>query len=187
MSTAPQPIPEDNLAVVMAAIDDAPRIIRVPEVLPPGPKSAEALKRLGPRGRRVLNVVAAAGLLGAIGTRPQPPEKFGAGAGRCFCGRTISLNKASCMECLKEQEAEAEADQWGKQLAEKIGNQAMLDKVLEEAPSDAARAIIMRYIQKHLAFEPEQDYPIADCPRCGLKRGTMIAHECIIDEPPTIP
>jgi hypothetical protein len=75
---------------------------------------------------------------------------------------------------------EEEAQAWGKELAAKIGNQEMLDKVLEEAPNDAARAVIMRYIKDHLAFEPDMGYPIEDCPRCGFRRGTMIAHQCLV-------
>ena len=148
------------------------------------PKKAQ-LERMGPRARRVLGMLAASGLLGCIGTRPEPPEKFGPGTGRCFCGRKISENKACCLECKTEMEKQAEADRLGKQLAERIGNQAMLDLVLENAPTDAHRALILQYVRRHLSFEPEQDFPITDCPRCGLRRGSMIAHECIAD-PPTV-
>jgi hypothetical protein len=159
---------------------DTPRIAQVPEVLPAGPKSAEALKRLGPRARRALNLIAAAGLLGALKIGPDEPPS-GLGTGRCICGRRISENKAACLECKTEQEREQEARQWGQQLAAKIGNQAMLDKVLEDAPSDAARDIILRYVSEFLSFKPEQNVPIEDCPRCGLRRGAMIAHECLPD------
>ena len=62
-------------------------------------------------------------------------------------------------------------------MASAILNQAMLDKLLEGANPELYAAM-MEQLLPHLSFVPA-DQVTADCPSCGLKRGSVIAHECL--------
>lgn len=59
-----------------------------------------------------------------------------------------------------------------------IRDQAELDVLLTESKPDL-RAAMLERLRPYLRFEPET--VTADCPRCGLRRGTVIAHECTVN------
>lgn len=84
----------------------------------------------------------------------------------CVCGRAISANKQWCRACWQQSIAD---------MAAKIGNQAMLDQLLAGVAPEREKRLL-ELLTPHLSFTP--GFGIDDCPICGLRRGSMIAHEC---------
>ena len=64
-------------------------------------------------------------------------------------------------------------------MAGLIKNQAMLDKLLDGAGPVMREAMLER-VKPHLRFAPKEEVT-ADCPLCGLRRGTAISHQCLTD------
>ena len=65
-----------------------------------------------------------------------------------------------------------------KVMATAILDQQMLDKLLEGSHGEMRSAMIER-LRPFLSFAP--DLPvIEDCPVCGMRRGSVISHECKI-------
>lgn len=65
-----------------------------------------------------------------------------------------------------------------RRLAAGIRDQDQLDKILADA-DPALRNDVLATLTPYLKFTPIPDSdPIGDCPRCGLRRGAIIAHEC---------
>ncbi len=62
-------------------------------------------------------------------------------------------------------------------MARCIQNQDDLDVLLADAKPDM-RAAMLERLRPYLSFELET--VTADCPRCGMKRGTILAHECLV-------
>lgn len=62
------------------------------------------------------------------------------------------------------------------QMARMIENQEQLDALLAGAGVDLRAAMLERLLP-HLRFVPAAD-PIADCPHCGMRRGSVIPHAC---------
>lgn len=58
-------------------------------------------------------------------------------------------------------------------------DQADLDVLLADAPP-ATRAAMLDRLRPHLSFVPAEEVT-ADCPQCGLRRGSVIAHECAVN------
>jgi hypothetical protein len=57
-------------------------------------------------------------------------------------------------------------------------DQADLDQFLDGA-DPAMRTAMIEFLRPFLSFEPIDTLePSADCPRCGLRRGSVIEHEC---------
>jgi len=62
-------------------------------------------------------------------------------------------------------------------MALQIQDQAQLDKLLEGA-SPAMREAMLERVTPYLDFTPET-VATKDCPNCGLRRGSVIDHECL--------
>ncbi len=58
-----------------------------------------------------------------------------------------------------------------------IENQDELDKLLADS-SPAMREAMLERLTPHLRFVPD---PTADCPGCGLRRGSVISHQCLVN------
>ena len=92
--------------------------------------------------------------------------------------------KTPKVRALERVDKQLEKEQEIIRLAGLIANQAMLDKILEDT-APALRAGVFAKLRPHLPFEPfVQEAPIADtiadCPTCGLRRGSVIEHECLV-------
>lgn len=64
-------------------------------------------------------------------------------------------------------------------MASLIKGQKELDVLLADAPP-ATRAAMLDRLRPHLSFVPAQDVT-PDCPQCGLRRGSVIAHDCLTE------
>lgn len=64
-------------------------------------------------------------------------------------------------------------------MASLIKDQAELDVLLAEAPP-ATRIAMLDRLRPHLSFVPQEEVT-PDCPGCGLRRGSVIAHECAVN------
>ena len=62
-----------------------------------------------------------------------------------------------------------------KVMATQVANQEMLDKLLD-GTSPLMRKALLERLLPYLPFAPE--VPTPDCPHCGFRRGSVIAHEC---------
>lgn len=64
-------------------------------------------------------------------------------------------------------------------LARRIRNQDQLEQILADC-QPGTRQAVFDLIKPHLTFTSAEDSgkPIADCPNCGLRRGSVIQHEC---------
>jgi hypothetical protein len=58
-----------------------------------------------------------------------------------------------------------------------LRDQAELDELLDGA-SDQMRQAMIERLAPYLHFVPEDETPVADCPTCGMKRGSLIPHDC---------
>lgn len=62
-----------------------------------------------------------------------------------------------------------------------LHDQADLDQLLDGA-DPTMRTAMIEYLKPYLSFVPvdvpEPEAPIADCPNCGLRRGSAILHPC---------
>lgn len=78
--------------------------------------------------------------------------------------------------------SEADKESEVARLAGLILNQPMLEKVLADT-APHLRAGVLEKLKPHLPFTPYVDdgQPILDCPKCGLKRGSILPHECLVD------
>jgi hypothetical protein len=68
-------------------------------------------------------------------------------------------------------------DRMVKVMATQILDQAMLDKLLAGSTGEMREAMLERLIP-YLGFTPN---PLvsSDCPACGMRRGSVIAHACV--------
>jgi hypothetical protein len=64
-------------------------------------------------------------------------------------------------------------------LASITTDQAALDKLLEGSTPEMRKAMIDR-LTPHLPFVPREEVT-QDCPHCGLRRGSVINHECLVN------
>ncbi len=64
-------------------------------------------------------------------------------------------------------------------MASLIKDQAELDKLLADAPP-VTREKMLERLRPHLSFVPDAEVT-RDCPHCGLRRGSVIAHECAVN------
>jgi hypothetical protein len=64
-------------------------------------------------------------------------------------------------------------------LASITTDQAQLDKLLEGSTPEMRKAMMDR-LTPHLPFVPREEVT-QDCPHCGLRRGSIIAHECLVN------
>ena len=69
-------------------------------------------------------------------------------------------------------------DRTVKMMALHIPDQATLDKLLDGA-RPILREAMLAALAPYLTFVPAGPVMAADCPNCGLRRGTLFAHECV--------
>jgi len=62
-------------------------------------------------------------------------------------------------------------------MARQLFNQTMLDKLLAGARPDLREAMIAR-LRPYLPFTPDIEITV-DCPQCGMRRGSILAHACL--------
>lgn len=86
---------------------------------------------------------------------------------RCMCGQVVSNNKRRCNACMEG---------LLKEFAEKLTSVDELDKALATLAPDEAYEARKRMLP-YLSFDPDAPV-VSDCPKCGFKRGSVIAHEC---------
>lgn len=86
------------------------------------------------------------------------------------------LRKAIREEAIQEKKEAAIA-----KMAGLIGNQSMLEKVLDDVQGGPEmRDAVYAMLRPHLLFTPSYEPgDVKDCPTCGMKRGTVIPHECL--------
>ncbi len=65
-----------------------------------------------------------------------------------------------------------------KVMAMQIRDQAMLDKLLD-GTAPVMREAMLKRLLPYLPFFPKEEVT-ADCPECGMRRGSVIAHECLV-------
>lgn len=62
--------------------------------------------------------------------------------------------------------------------AHQVKSQAELD-ILLEGTDPATRSAMLEMLAPHLEFVP-REFIAGDCPVCGMRRGSAIAHECLV-------
>ncbi len=64
------------------------------------------------------------------------------------------------------------------ELTRLIGNDAMLEKIVNDAVPELRQAVLDK-LRPHLCFVPAE-IAVADCPNCGRWHGSAISHECVV-------
>lgn len=181
---------------------EGPRIIRVPEVLPPAKpslvkrcaagcgKPVSQNKRLC-KACRDLSLQQLATRIGneemfeKVLSQIDPDDRKEAEQlMRPYLNCEISPPIPDCPDCGLKRGSVTEhqcAQRIAREFAAQTPDQAALDKVLDAEPNPAKRAVLVEYLKPYLSFTPAEDtVAIEDCPKCGFRRGTILSHECIL-------
>ena len=75
--------------------------------------------------------------------------------------------------------AERRQERQIKLMAMHIPDQAALELLLMGSSPDM-RAAMLEKVRPYLPFTPEEEVNL-DCPACGMKRGSILAHECVLN------
>jgi hypothetical protein len=79
---------------------------------------------------------------------------------------------------IRQLRREAAKDAEIRRQAALVRDQDDLDQLLDGA-DPAMRTALIAYLKPYLSFTPvDVAEPIEDCPTCGLRRGSAIAHAC---------
>lgn len=181
---------------------DGPRIIRVPEVLPPA-KPPLVKRCAGGCGRRIsdskrlckdcrdLSLQQLATRIGneemfeKVLSQIDPDDRKEAEQlMRPYLNFEISPPIPDCPDCGLKRGSAIEhqcAQRIAREFAAQIPDQAALDKVLDAEPNPAKRTVLLEHLKPYLSFAPAEDIVATeDCPKCGFRRGSILSHDCIL-------